>query len=188
MRGHTGMCRHRSSALLPRLRQGRSEAQTWVGGRTASTNVTPIMSTGYDARRAEPAEPVTPAGQLEDSVLLKPAALRRPLSEPLVAPRRWAHLRQARARSRPHLHWLIREPTLQSRAIPGQNPAEAGRIRTARQDATVHDRHGDRRLPRRTATQARRLHGERRQPREPQMPLRWWRDVPWRSPRARHVP
>lgn len=29
--GHSGMCRHKSSALLSRLRHGRSETQTWVG-------------------------------------------------------------------------------------------------------------------------------------------------------------
>jgi hypothetical protein len=117
----------------------------------------------------------------------RPAAPRMLLSAPPVMPRPLAHERQAHAWPRHLRHWLIREPTLQSRALPGQDPAEAARMRTAHQDATTRDHHGDRPLPRPTVVQARRQHGACRQTALRQGPLHWWRDVPGRSRRARRV-
>lgn len=116
----------------------------------------------------------------------RPAAPRMLLSAPPVMPRPLAHERQAHARPRCRRHWLIREPTLQSRALRGQDPAEAARMRTAHQGARTRDHHGGRRLPRRTGGQDRRQR-ECHQTALPQGPLHWWRDVPGRSRRAHRV-
>jgi hypothetical protein len=174
----------RAAATLPARPEGGADMG---GGRTASTNVTPHHEHGVqsssrgtsrtgDTRRAGRRSPRTP----------RPAAPRRLLSEPLVTHRRQADRRQTPAGSR-HRRQLIREPTSLCTAIPGQNPAGAALMHTARQDVTNRARRGDRRFPWRIAARTRQLRGECARPTLRRESSHWWRGVPGRSPHARRV-